>query len=77
MKKYLLVSCFERELLVFGFKTFKEAFESMKSELEDELGYSPEIGDGDDTFSFEKDSSWLNTNRGNFDWKIVNLEDIS
>ena len=81
MKKYMLISVCDREILVEQFDTYEEAFEQMKKEMIDFGRVAEEIFEEtlyeDYDCGFGPYCGYANdgNNHGDYDWRIVNLEE--
>ena len=82
MKKYMLISVCDREILVEQFDTYEEAFEQMKKEMIDFGRVDEEIFQEstyeDCDYGFEPYYGYANNgnNHGDYDWRIVSLEEV-
>ena len=82
MKKYMLISVFEREICTEIFETLAEAHAQMMNELKEEFckNYDEEDwndvlnGESFEEFGFSHNWAWSNLdNDCNCDWRIVEL----
>jgi hypothetical protein len=80
MKKYMLISVCDRDILTELFDTHKEAFVQMKTEMTEQGKVPKEVFDEtdiyeDSDFGFGPEGGWANdgVNHCNFDWRIVNI----
>jgi hypothetical protein len=79
MKKYMLISVCDREILTERFDTHEEAFEQMKKEMIEQGKVPAEIFENDHyedyDCGFGSECGWANDgiNHADFDWRIINL----
>lgn len=81
MKKYMLISVFDREIFTEQFDTEEEAQAMMHKEMVEQGGISEDIfsekeyEDDEVGFGFGEDCAWVNNgfNNADLDWRIIAL----
>ena len=82
MKKYMLISVCDREILVEQFDTYEEAFEQMKKEMidfgqvDEEIFKETTYEDYDCGFGPYCGYANDGNNHGDYDWLIVNIKEV-